>query len=91
MERIVKAEARPCYRLWLQFTDGTEGEVDLSYLVGRGPFVRWSDPTEFARVRVDAVTRTVCWDGGLDLDPDVLYARATGNPMPGVTEPANAH
>lgn len=82
MERIVAAEARPGYRLWLRFTDGAEGEVDLSHLVGRGVFARWNDPTEFALVRVDPTTCTVCWPGDIDLDPDTLYARATGKPLP---------
>ena len=83
MERIVAAQARPGYRLWLRFTDGAEGEVDLSHLVGRGIFARWNDPAEFAAVRVDSLTRTVSWPGDIDLDPDVLYARVTGKAVPG--------
>ncbi|MCC7292794.1 MAG: DUF2442 domain-containing protein [Phycisphaerales bacterium] len=83
MERITCAEARPAYRLWLRFTDASEGEIDLSHLVGRGVFASWSDPARFAQVKVDPVTRTVCWPGGIDLDPDVLYARVTGKPVPG--------
>ncbi len=78
MERIVAAEARPGYRLWLRFTDHAEGEVDLSHLVGRGVFATWNDPPDFARARVDPSTGTVSWPGGLDLDPDVPYAKATG-------------
>ncbi len=85
MQRIVAAQARPGYRLWLRFTDGAEGEVDLSHLVGRGVFARWSEPAEFARVRVDPTTRTVCWPGDIDLDPDVLYAKLTGSPVPGAS------
>lgn len=87
MERIVEARAKPGYRLWLRFTDGAEGEVDLSYLVGRGVFARWSDPAEFARVSVDPTTRTVCWPGDIDLDPDVLYAKVSGRSIP---SPASA-
>lgn len=82
MERIVDAKARANYRLWLRFTDGAEGEVDLSFLVGQGVFARWNDPAEFARVRVDPTIRTVSWPGDIDLDPDVLYARLTGKPLP---------
>ncbi|NOT00202.1 MAG: DUF2442 domain-containing protein [Phycisphaerales bacterium] len=82
MERVTAAEARPGYRLWLRFTDGVEGEVDLSNLVGRGVFARWNDPAEFARVGVDPTTRTVCWPGDIDLDPDNLYARVTGKAVP---------
>ncbi len=84
MERIVVAKALPGYRLWLRFTDGVEGEVDVASLVGRGVFKAWSDPDEFAKVAVDARARTVCWPRGLDLDPDVLYASVTGRAAPGI-------
>jgi hypothetical protein len=86
MERIVAAEARPNYRLWLRFTNGAEGEVDLAHLVGHSVFAAWNDPAEFARVQVDPITRTVTWPGGIDLDPDVLYARVTGTPPPGLPD-----
>jgi hypothetical protein len=86
MERIVTAEPRLNYRLWLRFTDGAEGEVELSRLVGRGVFARWNDSNEFARVQVDPTIGTVTWPGDIDLDPDVLYARVTGTPPPGLPD-----
>ena len=78
MNRIVQAEARSSYRLWIQFDDGSGGEVDLSDLVGKGVFERWKDPEEFAKVFVDPVTRTVAWPGEIDLCPDSLYEEVTG-------------
>jgi Protein of unknown function (DUF2442) len=89
MERIVAAMARPGYKLWLRFTDGAEGEVDLSDLVGRGVFARWTDPAEFAQVRVDPDARTVCWPGEIDLDPDVLYSKVTGISLVGSSATGN--
>jgi len=82
MERIVAAQPLANYRLWLRFTDGAEGEVDLSHLVGRGVFARWNNPAEFAKVVVDPKTRTVRWPGDIDLDPDVLYSKVTGKAIP---------
>jgi hypothetical protein len=83
MVRIETAKALPGYRLWLRFTDGTEGTADLSKLVGVGVFSAWTDERVFARVSVDPITRTVSWPGGIDLDPDVLYSRLTGSALPG--------
>ncbi len=83
MERIVAVRALPGYRLWLRFTDGAEGEVDVSHLVGRGVFRAWQDVSLFERVYVDPDCQTVCWPGNLDLDPDVLYSRLTGRALPG--------
>jgi hypothetical protein len=83
MERIVQVQPKAGYRLWLRFTDGAEGEVDLSHLVGRGVFQAWQNPAEFAKVMVDPETGTVAWPGGIDLDPDVLYAQVRGIRVPG--------
>lgn len=73
MRRIVEAEPREQYRLWIRFEDGTEGEVDLSNLVGKGVFGSWEDPAEFRKVYIDTDTHTVAWPGGIDLCPDSLY------------------
>jgi hypothetical protein len=83
MVRITAVEPRPDYRLWLRFSDGSEGEVELGHLVGRGVFAAWNDPAIFALVAIDPDTRTVSWPGGIDLDPDVLYAKVTGKALPG--------
>lgn len=71
--RIEQAKTRPNYRLWVRFSDGTEGEVDLSGLVGKGVFAAWRDQSVFNSVRVDAESGTVRWPGDIDLAPDALY------------------
>ena len=88
MVRIKEARALPNYKLWLRFTDGREGIVDLSAMVGRGVFERWRDASEFGKVAVDTRIGTVCWPGNIDLDPDVLYSEATGAAMPGTDKAA---
>jgi hypothetical protein len=44
-------------------------------------FAPLREPARFAELRVDPELGTICWPGGADLDPDVLYARATGKPV----------
>ena len=78
MKRIVGAEARPGYVLWVRFEDDAKGEVDLSHLVGKGVFQQWADPSEFEKVFVDPETGTVAWPGGIDLCPDSLHEDVTG-------------
>lgn len=85
MVRITDAKPLPGYRLFLRFTDGSSGEVDLSHLAGKGVFAPWLMPGEFERVSVDREAGTVCWPGDIDLCPDVLYSRATGAPLPAQT------
>ena len=79
LKDIVEAKATGGHRLFLRFEDGVEGDVDLKQLVDfTGVFEALNDPAEVAKVRVDPELGTVCWPGGADLDPDVLYAKLTG-------------
>ncbi len=77
-------EARPAggYKLYLRFEDGVAGEVDLSTLIEfKGVFEPLRDVRELARLRIDPEQGTVVWPNGADLDPDVLYAVVTGQPV----------
>lgn len=78
MRRIIEVEAREDYRLWIRFEDGTEGEVDLRGLVGKGVFESWQDPREYRKVRIDPETHTVAWPNGVELCPDSLYEDLAG-------------
>jgi hypothetical protein len=82
LKDIVAVEPLDCYRLLLRFEDGIEGIVDLSkHLSFNGVFLPLRDPAYFANVRVDPQAGTVVWPNGADLDPDVLYATVTGQPI----------
>lgn len=77
--RLVAAEARPDFRLWVRFQDGAEGVADLSDVAGRGVFRRWTErPEEFEAVSVDPGTGAPTWPGDLDVAPDRLYAEIVG-------------
>jgi len=73
MQRVTYIEAPKNYRLKVRFSDGMEGVVDLSEMVGKGVCTTWSDPGQFARAFVDETTHTVAWPNGIDLCPDALY------------------
>ncbi len=70
-------EARDGHRLWLRYSDGTAGEVDLSRLAGKGVFAAWSEPGFFERVRI-APHRAIAWGEDLELCADALYLELTG-------------
>jgi hypothetical protein len=71
--RIAEVQARPAYRVWERPEDSTEGEVDLSDLIGKGVFSAWHDPREFDKVYIGDTTGTIAWRGGIDLAPDAPY------------------
>lgn len=73
MSRVVACRAEQGYRLWIRFEDGVEGDVYLGNLLEISAFRLWQDIDEFFKVSVDPDVATVTWDGGIRLDPDVLY------------------
>jgi hypothetical protein len=58
----------------LDFTDGTQRDVDLEpYLHGPIFAPIRDDPHVFRAVHVDQDAGTIAWSNGADIDPDVLY------------------
>ncbi len=52
MFKPVDVRALPHYRLWLRYSDGMEGEVDLSDLADKGVFKLWNDYSAFENVHI---------------------------------------
>ncbi|MDH5683823.1 MAG: DUF2442 domain-containing protein [candidate division WOR-3 bacterium] len=75
MHKIVEVKPLANYRVWLKFSDGVEGIVDLSELKGIGVFSVWDDVSFFNSVFIDPESHTIAWQGGIDLCPDNLYAK----------------
>ena len=73
----VEVRALEGYRLWLRYTDGAEGEVDLSHLAGQGVFKVWQNRDVFSAVRIGA-GGALEWPDDVDLCPDAVYLRLTG-------------
>lgn len=78
MYKIIRVKALPNYRLKLKFSNGVEGDVDLSHLLGMGVFEAWRDVSFFNSAHIIPITHTVEWEGGIDLCPDNLYAKVVG-------------
>lgn len=80
-------ESRPGYRVWLRYADGSQGEVDLSDLAGRGVFRAWDDPAFFEAVHI-APHGSIAWGNDIELCADALYLELTGKTveqlMPGL-------
>lgn len=77
MFRPVQVRSLGKYRIWLQYEDGTQGEVNLAHLAGKGVFRVWEEPGVFDRVYI-APFGAVAWSDDLDLCPDALYLELTG-------------
>ena len=73
MHKVITVKVLANYKVRISFSDGIEGVIDLSDLVGKGVFAIWQDPKQFAKVFIDEETHTLAWPGGIDLCPDTLY------------------
>ena len=87
--QAVEVEARPGYRVWLRYSDGACGEVDLSHLPGRGVFESWDDRSLFEAVHV-ATHGAISWGEDIELCADDLYLRLTGKGIGDVMPGAQA-
>ena len=73
----IAVEPREGYRIWLRYSDGEAGEVNLSDLAGGGVFSVWDDRTCFEAVHLTEYG-AIAWSEELELCPDALYMRLTG-------------
>ncbi len=77
MIKPILVRALPNYRLYLEFSDGAKGEIDLSDFVGKGVFRAWDDYDFFKEVHIGD-HREIKWSDEIELCADSLYLRLTG-------------
>jgi len=84
LPRIVGVKYLGYYLLELTFNTGESGRVNFSSDLPkfRGVLSPLANMHFFAQVKVDSDSGTLVWPDEIDLDPDVLYSRATGAPLP---------
>jgi len=77
MVKPISVSVLPNLRIKVEFSDGTEGSVDLSELAGRGVFKAWEDEKFFAQVHAGP-GRQIRWNDEIELCPDAIYLKLTG-------------
>jgi hypothetical protein len=69
------------YKMQIDFENGKTGMIDLvEYIAKGGVFARLADPAYY-KAYVDE-SGVLCWPDGLDIAPETLYSKATGEPLP---------
>lgn len=82
---VVECRALAAYRLWVRFSDGSEGIADLAFLRKDEEGNPRLEPEAFAQAAVNPTSRSVVWPGGIDVEPSLLRRLAighTGEPRP---------
>lgn len=80
MVRPTEVAALGDYRIWIQYSDRSAGEVDLAHLAGRGVFSAWKDRRYFEDVCLGPAG-AIAWGEDIELCPDALYMQVTGKPL----------
>ena len=79
MLKLTAVRTLPGYKLHLQYADGVVGDIDLSWLVGKGVFRLWNDPQAFQNVSIGSAGE-LRWSDEVDLCSDALYMQVSGKP-----------
>lgn len=62
------------YRIWVRFSDGSEGQVDLEHELDGPVFEPLKDLDYFADFALEG--RTLSWPNGADFAPEYLHSLA---------------
>ena len=73
---VIGLEARDKYKLWLRYSDGTEGEIDLSDMADTELFSDWQKPGAFEQVKLGKYGEVI-WTEDANLCADSLYLDLT--------------
>ena len=65
------------YRIWIEYSDGVSGEVDLSDMAGKGMYKAWDEPGFFEKAHI-GYDDMLLWNDGLGVSPCDLYMEITG-------------
>jgi len=75
MPRLLEARYVRDFVIWLRFSDGTRGQVDLAGQLDGPVFEPLRDPAYFRAFVLHPELHTVAWPNGADLAPEFLYER----------------
>jgi hypothetical protein len=67
----------PDHRIWIKYSDGTDGKVDFSHLAGKGVFKFWNDYSNFQKVHISDAG-AIAWSEDIEVCPDATYLKLTG-------------
>lgn len=72
MQRVSQVKPLRGYRLYVEFTDGVKGEIDMADRLFGPVFAPLKNWQLFSQVSIDEYG-VPCWPNGADLAPDALY------------------
>jgi len=74
---LTEVKPQKHFQLYVKFSDGVEGKVDLSNFAGKGVFALWNDYDQFEKVTIGSSGELV-WNEDVDMDGLGIYLKLTG-------------
>lgn len=72
---VTQAKYVSGYKIWLEFSNGESGVVDLEADLWGSVFEPLRDTATFKQFQVSPVLHTLVWSNGADFAPEHLYER----------------
>ena len=70
----IDVKALDKYSIYVEFSDGVQGAVDLNHLAHKGVFQNWDKNNLFNQVYIDNYG-AIAWDKDIDICPDSVYLK----------------
>lgn len=71
------------YKIHVKFKNGKSGILDFSSYPNRnGVFSKFNDINFFKQAYINPEFGVLTWPGGIDIAPETIYSKATGEPLP---------
>lgn len=71
--QVVEVRPRDGWKIWVRFSDGVSGEVDVGWLRGNPLFADLENRMTFEGVSVHPNLKVVSWGENLEIDPCDMY------------------
>ena len=73
----IDVKALDNYSLYVKFSDGEQGTIDLKHLAHKGIFQDWDNNNLFNQVYIDDYG-AIAWNENIDICPDNVYLQIKG-------------
>ena len=73
----IEVKALGNYSIFVRFSDGAQGTVDLTRLAHKGVFRNWDKNDLFAQVHIDDCG-AIAWNEDIDICPNNVYLQLKG-------------
>ena len=73
----IEVKALDKYTIFVGFSDGVQGHIDLKHLARKGVFCEWDKYNLFHQVHIDDYG-AIAWNEDIDICPDNVYLQLKG-------------